>query len=103
MPRLISLRTVLGEQPISAAILLGGQVILEPCLNNYAFLKRKVFTPLMMCVRIKLIHSDSPFRLMCGNLMLTQENELWIFYFLRCATSLYNLPHAALFAFAGER
>lgn len=60
MPRLISLRTVLGEQPSSAAILLGGQVVLEPGLNNYAFLERKVFTLLMMCGRIKLIHSDSP-------------------------------------------
>lgn len=29
---------------------------------------------------------------MCGNLILTQEKLLWIFYFLRCATSLYNLP-----------
>ena len=29
---------------------------------------------------------------MCGNLILTQEKQLWIFYFLRCATSLYNLP-----------
>ncbi len=46
----------------------------------------------MMCGRIKLIHRDSPFRFICGNLMLIQEKLLWIFYFLRCATSLYNLP-----------
>lgn len=46
----------------------------------------------MMCWRIKLIHSDSPFRFMCGNLILIQEEILWILYFLRCATSLYNLP-----------
>ena len=67
-------------------------MIFEPSLNNYAFLERKVFTLLMMCGRIKLIHSDSPFRFMCVNLILTQEKQLWIFYFLRCVTSLYNLP-----------
>lgn len=53
---------------------------------------REKFNLLMMCGRIKLIHRDSPFRFMCGNLILIQEKLLWIFYFLRCATSLYNLP-----------
>lgn len=61
------------------------EIFSELGLNNYAFLERKV----LMCGRIKLIHSDSPsynmfvsLRFMFGNLILTQENKLCFFIFL---------------------